>query len=91
MFRPYSELMKLFQFLLLTVHHASSFWFITNQLTHGVESFFEELRAPWLVKFPTFMGCKELLPYSKEPTIWPCPKLDESSLSPAISSPKDSF
>jgi len=53
MFRPYSELMKLFQFLLLTVHHALFFWFISNQLTHGVESFFEELIAPWLDKFPT--------------------------------------
>lgn len=56
MFRPYSELMKLFQFLLLTVHHASFIWFITNQLTHGVESLYEELVAPWLVKFPTIYG-----------------------------------
>jgi len=56
MFRPYSELMKLFQFILLTVHHAAFFWFITNQLTHGVESFFEELIAPLLVKFPTIYG-----------------------------------
>jgi len=56
MFRPYSEVMKLFHFILLTVHHASFFWFITNQLTHGVESFFEELIDPLLVKFPTIYG-----------------------------------